>query len=75
MADWDEVKRLAADFQKAQLTSTLQKYVDRLDIYVPPTSAFLLIPGSRNIIVWKLLHCCWRKSCSRLYLPTMAKNI
>uniref|UniRef100_T1PDD2 E3 UFM1-protein ligase 1 homolog n=1 Tax=Musca domestica TaxID=7370 RepID=T1PDD2_MUSDO len=23
--DWDEVKRLAADFQKAQLTSTLQK--------------------------------------------------
>lgn len=24
--DWDEVKRLAADFQKAQLSSTLQKY-------------------------------------------------
>ncbi|XP_075146605.1 UFM1 specific ligase 1 [Haematobia irritans] len=24
-SDWDEVKRLAADFQKAQLTSTLQK--------------------------------------------------
>lgn len=25
--DWEEVKRLAADFQKAQLSSTLQKYV------------------------------------------------
>lgn len=25
--DWDEIKRLAADFQKAQLSSTLQKYV------------------------------------------------
>jgi len=24
-SDWDEIKRLAADFQKAQLTSTLQK--------------------------------------------------
>ena len=24
--DWDEIKRLAADFQKAQLSSTLQKY-------------------------------------------------
>lgn len=37
MADWDEVKRLAADFQKAQLTSTLQKYVGRPDIYDVPT--------------------------------------
>ncbi|KAL9897052.1 UFM1 specific ligase 1 isoform 1-T2 [Glossina fuscipes fuscipes] len=27
--DWDEVKRLAADFQKAQLTSTLQKLSER----------------------------------------------
>lgn len=26
-ADWDEIKRLAADFQKAQLTSTLQRYL------------------------------------------------
>lgn len=25
-ADWDEIKRLAADFQKAQLSSTLQRY-------------------------------------------------
>lgn len=25
--DWDEVKRLAADFQKAQLSSTLQRFV------------------------------------------------
>lgn len=27
--DWDEVKRLAADFQKAQLSSTLQKLSER----------------------------------------------
>ncbi|KAM8705841.1 hypothetical protein ACLKA7_010179 [Drosophila subpalustris] len=27
--DWDEIKRLAADFQKAQLTSTLQKLSER----------------------------------------------
>ncbi|XP_012221888.1 E3 UFM1-protein ligase 1 homolog [Linepithema humile] len=27
--DWEEVKRLAADFQKAQLTSTLQKLSER----------------------------------------------
>lgn len=26
-SDWEEVKRLAADFQKAQLSSTLQKYI------------------------------------------------
>lgn len=26
MADWEEVKRLAADFQKIQLTSTAQRY-------------------------------------------------
>lgn len=25
MSDWDEIKRLAADFQKIQLSSTLQK--------------------------------------------------
>lgn len=24
--DWDEIKRLAADFQKAQLSSTAQRY-------------------------------------------------
>lgn len=24
-SDWDEIKRLAADFQKAQLTSTAQR--------------------------------------------------
>nr|Q296V2.1 RecName: Full=E3 UFM1-protein ligase 1 homolog; AltName: Full=E3 UFM1-protein transferase 1 homolog [Drosophila pseudoobscura pseudoobscura] len=28
-SDWDEIKRLAADFQKAQLTSTLQKLSER----------------------------------------------
>ncbi|XP_017466848.1 PREDICTED: E3 UFM1-protein ligase 1 homolog isoform X1 [Rhagoletis zephyria] len=28
-ADWDEIKRLAADFQKAQLTSTLQRLSER----------------------------------------------
>ncbi|KAG0725427.1 E3 UFM1-protein ligase 1 [Chionoecetes opilio] len=28
-ADWEEVKRLAADFQRAQLTSTLQKLSER----------------------------------------------
>ncbi|KYM99511.1 PREDICTED: E3 UFM1-protein ligase 1 homolog [Cyphomyrmex costatus] len=27
--DWEEVKRLAADFQKAQLSSTLQKFSER----------------------------------------------
>ena len=27
MADWEEIKRLAADFQRAQLSSTIQKYV------------------------------------------------
>lgn len=26
-ADWDEIKRLAADFQKAQLSSTLARFV------------------------------------------------
>lgn len=25
MADWDEIKRLAADFQKVQLSSTAQR--------------------------------------------------
>lgn len=29
MADWDEVKRLAADFQKVQLTSSVQKLSER----------------------------------------------
>lgn len=29
MSDWDEIKRLAADFQKVQLSSTLQKYVNQ----------------------------------------------
>lgn len=24
--DWDEIKRLAADFQKAQLSTTAQRY-------------------------------------------------
>ncbi|XP_053949430.1 E3 UFM1-protein ligase 1 homolog [Anastrepha ludens] len=28
-ADWEEIKRLAADFQKAQLTSTLQRLSER----------------------------------------------
>lgn len=28
-SDWDEIKRLAADFQKVQLTSTLQKLSER----------------------------------------------
>ncbi|ALC46915.1 CG1104 [Drosophila busckii] len=28
-SEWDEIKRLAADFQKAQLTSTLQKLSER----------------------------------------------
>ncbi|XP_068151992.1 E3 UFM1-protein ligase 1 homolog [Drosophila tropicalis] len=28
-SDWDEIKRLAADFQKAQLTSTLQQLSER----------------------------------------------
>ncbi|XP_037951835.1 E3 UFM1-protein ligase 1 homolog [Teleopsis dalmanni] len=28
-SDWEEIKRLAADFQKAQLTSTLQKLSER----------------------------------------------
>jgi hypothetical protein len=27
MADWEEIKRLAADFQKVQLSSTSQKSV------------------------------------------------
>ena len=26
-SDWEEVKRLAADFQRAQLSSTVQRYV------------------------------------------------
>ena len=26
-SDWEEIKRLAADFQKIQLSSTLQKYL------------------------------------------------
>lgn len=25
-SDWEEIKRLAADFQKVQLSSTLQRY-------------------------------------------------
>lgn len=29
-ADWDEIKRLAADFQKAQLSSTLARFVANL---------------------------------------------
>uniref|UniRef100_A0A182NTH3 E3 UFM1-protein ligase 1 homolog n=1 Tax=Anopheles dirus TaxID=7168 RepID=A0A182NTH3_9DIPT len=29
MADWDEIKRLAADFQKAQLSTSLQRLSDR----------------------------------------------
>ncbi|XP_052895076.1 E3 UFM1-protein ligase 1 homolog [Anopheles moucheti] len=29
MADWDEIKRLAADFQKAQLTTSLQRLSER----------------------------------------------
>uniref|UniRef100_A0A182QHX1 E3 UFM1-protein ligase 1 homolog n=1 Tax=Anopheles farauti TaxID=69004 RepID=A0A182QHX1_9DIPT len=29
MADWDEIKRLAADFQKAQLSSSLQRLSER----------------------------------------------
>lgn len=32
--DWEEVKRLAADFQKAQLTSTLQKYETFATIWI-----------------------------------------
>lgn len=32
-ADWDEVKRLAADFQRAQLSSTVQRYLDALFIF------------------------------------------
>lgn len=30
MSAWDEIKRLAADFQKVQLSSTLQKYVNQI---------------------------------------------
>lgn len=29
MADWEEIKRLAADFQKVQLSSTTQKLSER----------------------------------------------
>lgn len=29
MADWDEIKRLAADFQRAQLSSTAHKLSER----------------------------------------------
>lgn len=31
-ADWDEIKRLAADFQKAQLSSTVQRYVSDIHL-------------------------------------------
>lgn len=31
--DWEEVKKLAADFQRAQLTSSSQRFVDVLVVY------------------------------------------
>ncbi|XP_043279761.1 E3 UFM1-protein ligase 1 homolog [Venturia canescens] len=42
--DWDEVKRLAADFQKAQLSSTLQKLSERncVEIITKLTTSKLL---------------------------------
>lgn len=48
---WDEIKRLAADFQKVQLTTTLQRWILK-DRNFQPT--FLIIPiyrlSERNCI-------------------------
>lgn len=51
MADWEEIKRLAADFQKVQLTSTSQKFVE-----IAPFKNFFIyfFLDYRNVIALKL---------------------
>lgn len=46
--DWEEVKRLAADFQKAQLSSTLQKYETPL-LHNMDQSDFVLVVISEKL--------------------------
>lgn len=58
MADWDEIKRLAADFQKVQLSSSAQKYnaINKNNIQsniMPLYSRFL---DYQNAIVSKSYH-------------------
>lgn len=59
-ADWDEIKRLAADFQKAQLSSTLQRYKQHISICLRVIFMlfnYFIFLVYQNEIVLKLLHC------------------
>jgi len=74
-SDWDEIKRLAADFQKAQLTSTLQKLATDNQIAASSYNLiFYHLAGSLNGIALKSLLCCWKSSYWMLCSPTMARN-
>lgn len=60
-SDWEEIQRLAADFQKVQLTSTLQKYnINIVSLVLVIYTKHGILDFQKGIAL-KLLHYLLRK--------------